>query len=270
MATEFQAFMETISEKSKATQRNYVNSYQKLHGFLGKDIQHSSQDKIIKVIDDNIENPNSQAALVNVAILVRRLFKYDVKELEKRRAKNKETIQIATQTNNTMIKLPSVNELDGFIEDLYVKELWKDYIINYLIRNCYVRNEDLDLEFVDTRRDASDKEKNYIWVTKDTPRVVYIRNNYKTVKVYGQKQNEIRDEQFYNAIKQYRDSYSDTLIDGNLAYQVKRATIDQLGEGAVLKILINEYRADIKELTKISQSRGTSVYTLLTSYNIDF
>lgn len=269
MADEFQGFMATLEDKSKATQRSYINSYHKLHDLLGRNIQDCSEDRILKVIDENVTNVNSQATLINVALLVRRLFKYSTVKLEKRRAKNKETIQEETKMRNTLSELPSLDTYDKYIADLYEAEKYQAFIINFLIRNCYVRNEDLDITFVDAKKN-SNKDKNYIWVTPNSPRIVYYRNVYKTAKTYGSKENEIHDKQLYTAIQKFREASGDNLILSTLCHEVRKATLNSLGEGAMLKIIVTHFKGDINTLKEISESRGTSLYTLLTSYNLDF
>ena len=47
-------------------------------------------------------------------------------------------------------------------------------------------------------------------------------------------------------------------------------TLGQLGEGTMIKIIINHYRGDIQRLKEISKSRGTNLEVLHTSYNITY
>lgn len=66
--------------------------------------------------------------------------------------------------------------------------MWIYYIINYLLIHYYIRNEDLNIKFVLRLKDTKiDKEQNYIWLDLRRKKTVYIRNNYKTKKTYGQK-----------------------------------------------------------------------------------
>lgn len=269
MLDEFQGFMATLQDKSKATQRSYVNSYQKLHELLGRNIRDCSEDRILKVIDENVTNVNSQATLINVSLLVRRLFNYSTVELVKRRAKNKETIQVETKMRNTLSELPSLDTYDKYIADLYEAGKYQHFIINYLIRNCYVRNADLEITFLDAKK-LCDKNSNCIWVTPNSPRVVYYRNVYKTANTYGSKENEINDKQLYKAIQKFREISGDTLLRITPCHEIRKATLNSLGEGAMLKIIVTHFKGDINTLKEISESRGTSLYTLLTSYNLDF
>ena len=53
-----------------------------------------------------------------------------------------------------------------------------------------------------------------------------------------------------------------------IGYYVQKYSFNQLGEGALLKIIVNHYKNDINKLKQISDSRSTALGVLLTSYNI--
>ena len=55
-----------------------------------------------------------------------------------------------------------------------------------------------------------------------------------------------------------------------IGYHVQRMSFRKLGEGALLKIIINHYKGDIQRLKEIGSSRGTDLGVLLTSYNITY
>ena len=270
---EFQKFMEHNQNKSYQTRRNYTQQYLKLRTLLSdKNIHEVSQARIIKVIQQNVDNINSQAALNNVAVIVRNLYKYDVKELLKHRNQNKVTIQKSTQINNEMIVLPSLNDIDQYIEHLYDTEKWQAFIINYLIRYCFVRNQDLNLTFVDSKKQTEGKKDNFI-VVAGPSKMIYIRNDYKTHKTYGTKETTLTPAKLQKAIYNFRQEHGKKLMyqePQNLASFIQRQTYNNIGEGAMLKVIIKAKKNDMNYLKKISESRGTSLYTLLTSYNIDY
>ena len=262
--SELEMFEESIKDKSANTKKSYLRAYRKLRDALGKDIHHISQKKIIEYVDTNFENLNTQAQLINVGILVRRLYKYDTKELEAQRDLNKKTIMKCTQQNNTLLDLPVLQALDDHIEGLYDGNRWREYIINYLIRNCYVRNEDVLFSIVKRKREAKANE-NYMWL--QAKKATYFRKVYKTADTYGMKTNIITDPKFILALKRV-----DQLLIPNpsqVGYYVKKLSYNSLGEGALLKMIVNHHRGDISKLQEITESRGTAVLTLLTSYNIN-
>ena len=53
-----------------------------------------------------------------------------------------------------------------------------------------------------------------------------------------------------------------------VGYYVKQATLLGIGEGAVNKIIVNHFRNNIDKLKEISDNRGTSITTLIQSYDI--
>ena len=55
-----------------------------------------------------------------------------------------------------------------------------------------------------------------------------------------------------------------------VGYYVKKATFKELGEGALMKVIVNDARerGDLNELTRISKDRGTDLCTIATSYNV--
>jgi hypothetical protein len=63
----------------------------------------------------------------------------------------------------------------------------------YLMMRYGVRNKDLNLSIVKTKKEMKDGE-NYLLLKKD--KVVYIRDDYKTHKTYGKKTHEIQTNYF--------------------------------------------------------------------------
>ena len=172
------------------------------------------------------------------------------------------------------VVLPNLEEFDDFLEMLWQKSKYRDYIVNYLIRHHYVRNQDLMFDICETKRETLDEpNSNWLWLDRKKQMVHYIRNTYKTAKTYGQKVTKIDNERFLVAVKKcHRQMYCFPLTNDpeKIGYHVKKLTFRELGEGACLKIIINHYRDDISKLREISQSRGTNLEVLLTSYNINY
>jgi hypothetical protein len=266
--SEFEKFEESIADKSVATQKAYKVQYNKLYKLLGKNIADTSQKKIIEAVNTQ-DKTNSKQALLNIAILIRRLFKFDVKDLENEREKNKVGIIKEVKEKNTELKLPSITEIEDFTDYLYDNKKWKDYIINYLLINLQVRNKDLVFEIVDKKKDipkyvAEGPHKNYMWL--DKTKAVYVRRDYKTGKTYGEKINIITDPKFLNALK----NLTEPLIPNpeHVGYYVQKATYKGVGEGIYFKILVDEYRDDLQKLGSMGESRGTKLETIATNYDI--
>ena len=262
---ELEVLKESVQGKSKNTIKSYVQSYNKLKIALDKEVHKSSQKLILDTTAKHSTNLNTQAALINVGILIRRLYNLDVKELEKKRKENKKGIACYTKAVNESLNLPTLAEFDQHLDYVFRKGMWAEFIINYLIRHCCVRNQDLVFDIV-TRKKETVGKQNFMWLGRG--KATYYRRVYKTAETYGEKTNVITDKKFLTALK----SVKKPIIANkeNAGYWIKKATFKELGEGALLKVVLNDARisGDYHKLNEISQLRGTDVCTLTTSYNI--
>lgn len=292
---EFDIFMESVENKSVATKKQYKTQYNKLFKLTGKPIAETSEKKIIEILD-NIDNKNAEQALLNIALLVRKLNNLSVTQLENLREKNKQSLNKSIKEKNVKLKetLPSYDDLIEYMNYLYDKDEYTDYIINYLLINFQVRNQDLDFKIITRKKDATDLTKNYMWLQPN--KLTYIRNVYKTAKYiapdgtdsgYGQKINIITEPKMITAFKKVsncqknndkNDTFSTRSVDNcgtfipnksAIAYYLQKSTYKQLGEGKYAKIVINHFRNDIDKLKEISDNRGTSLTEILKSYDIE-
>ena len=272
---EYDKFMKSVEDKSTATQKQYRIQYNKLYKLLDKPVNETSENKILEIVKEQ-SNVNNQQALLNIGLVVRKLYGLSVKKLEDFREKNKKTITADIKKKNVELKetLPSYDDLIQYTEILWESSEWTDYIINYLLINYQVRNEDLDFTIIKRKKDANDTTKNYIWL--QSGKVTYIRNRYKTDKTYGKKVNVITNKQFITAIRRVLGCQDSELKCGifipnksSIAYYIIKATYKQLGEGKYVKIIINHFRKNLDKLKEISENRGTSLNEILKSYDID-
>jgi hypothetical protein len=274
---EFKKFMDTLDEKSEYTKKTYKIQYNKLRKMLENDIADVSQKKLIEIISQQ-SNPNQQQSSINIAVLVRRLNKLPTKELEaKREANKKEVVKQVKKVNENLV-LPTLNDLEEYLDYLYANNQWTDYIINYLLLEYQVRNKDVNFKIVTRKKDMTDKNTNYIWLDVKQKKALYVRRDYKTEKTYGEKQHLITDKEFIVALKrvlacQKHNEDCGVFIpnENQVGYYIMRSSYKGIGEGAYLKILINAYknRGNIQKLKEISDNRGTDLNTLLSNYNID-
>ena len=272
---EFTTFLDN-SGRSYATKKSYRTSYRKLRNLLGKNVADTAQDTTASAIMKSTENINSAQALINIAILVREQMKnkMPVDYLVEQRTTNKADVTENLKQANLFTELPTLSEFDLFLEDLWGENKFREYIVNYLIRHHYVRNMDLIFDIVETKRETLENENaNYLWLDRKKQVVHYIRNNYKTARTYGQKVTKIDNERFLTAVKKcHRQLYCFPITEDpdKIGYYIQKMSFRELGEGACMKIIINHYRNDITRLKEISQSRGTNLEVLLTSYNITY
>ena len=101
-------------------------------------------------------------------------------------------------------------------------------------------------------------------------KISVFRNVYKTSGKYGQIAQIIDNERFIRALKQSKDKFPISNSADTIGYYVQQLSFQKLGESNLLKIIINAYKTDIKELKRIGQSRGTDLAVLLQSYNINY
>lgn len=284
--TELEKFRETFANKSKVTQGVYNSNYKKLRDLLGEDILNVSQKKIIELVE-TIDNRNSQQSLINIAYLIRKNEGLAINELEAFRKKNQTIIKDKIYETNTKLvdSLPSYDALVDYVDDLFKNEKYIQYVINYLLLHCQVRNADLVFDFVLLKKDTKDKTKNYLWFSAKTKTVHYIRNVYKTAKIvkpdgtttgYGQKVIKFTDPKFIKVMKylvSYQKKENKPIVfipsSDNLGYQIKKMTFQGLGETLIFKIIVNHFRSDPNMLKQISYNRGTDINTILESYDIE-
>ena len=232
---------------------------------------------MIQVAEEKI---NTQMSLINICVLVRKLEpEMPVDRLVEQRTINKGVVRDALKQVNTLKELPSLEDYDIYLESLWDKKKYKEYIINYLLRHHYVRNLDLIFDIVSSKSETLDDLcKNYIWLDRRQSRCVYIRNMYKTAKTYGQKKAVITDKRFLSAVKKEFNKMDSFPIEEDpalIGYRINKMTLpdkkgNRLGESNCLKIIVNHYRDNYQKLKEISLSRGTNLEVLLTSYNISY
>ena len=284
--TELEEFKEFIKDKSANTIKSYIQQYTKLKKIVDTqmeqtiDIKNISEKNILEFVSGE-NNLNSQQALINIAIMIRKMNKSPTSKLEKKREENKEKLKDFVKEKNQKLKndnLPSYQDLLDYLEFLYDEKRYTDFIINYLLIHFHTRNSDVNFELVPFKRDTKEnKDLNYLWYSKRAKKATLYRRNYKTVGKYGTKTDVITDPKFLNAIKEIfecrkkGDEDCSVFIPNkdNAGYFVKRATLNNLGEQMYNRIIINHFRNNLDKLKEISESRGTSLDTLHENYDID-
>jgi hypothetical protein len=273
MATEFDKFAASYAEKSKNTIKTYNNAYKKLHDELEqKDIHTCKSTEIFEALD-KFESANTRQSLLNVAIGVWKVYDLDTDDLIAYREDLSMSIKQSVKNKNKALQehLPSYGELVKHTNACFDSGRYVEYIVNFLILNFQVRNQDLNFKIISQLINATDPELNYMVPMKS--KVYYVRNKYKTAATYGPKQDIITDPDFILAIKRIqalnKDGHNVIIPNENtIAYRVQSLSYQNLGEGAIIKIIINHFRDDIDELKKISMNRGTAIQTLLDNYDI--
>jgi hypothetical protein len=248
----------------------YKNRYKKLIKLCDVENFHDIEDDELLEKLNEIKVANTRKALLNLLIILREsLYRYDVSLLRETRDNTNQLVAEQKKESNAKLleDLPSYESLLEHMEELYDQKQYREYLIMYILTNYYTRNYDMVLDIVTKKSDMTDFKKNYIWLVKGKNKAIYLRNNYKTAKTYGYKEHTITDEKALHAIKMLKGQ---KLIDSsNPAYFVKNTT-GGLGEGRVVKIIIDHYRklGDLQKIQEIATSRGTDLRTIIESYDI--
>jgi|TARA_R110000822_G_scaffold118706_2_gene251464 hypothetical protein len=277
--TELEQFIKFNENKSPKTKGTYERMYRKLSIILESDVGALSEDKIIELVNNEINNINTIQSLLNIAVLIKKMKNMKFEKLQAERKNNVNKVEIYTKEENDKKKqiYPSLQELIDYTNYLYDNGKWTDYIINYLILNNYVRNKDLNFTITLKKKDTIDKEKNYIWLDNRFKKAVYIRRDYKTFDTYGEKQSIIKDDKFLIALRRivshqkHKENQGVFIPNENaLGYYIQKATFQELGEGNYLKIIINHHLKNENPhiLKEISKERGTDLQTLISNYTI--
>ena len=233
----------------------------------------NGQQTLIKKLKENYENPNTRATYLNMVIMLRKYKDKDVDKLIKYRNDMKKEIETLRKEKlkDSKDELPTIEHLNKNLEHLEGLK----YIINYLFINYGFRNKDINLKYVDNL--PEDKPENYmVEVNKGVKLSI---NDYKTDKQYGEKVFFIRDSKFMKELRKLKLKDGDYLISSpsgkkysisNFNDIILKYSIDQLGETNIFKILMKDLidKKDYKKIEELSVSRGTSLQTLIRSYNV--
>lgn len=265
-------YIESLKEEGKVSQGT-ITTYTN----VGKNIPFNittSQATVIKKLKDLNDNPNTLSANLNLILLVRRANDLEVDKLINLRNSLSKDITATRKKNLSDMndKLPSYEYIKNELDQLSGRR----YIINYLFINHGLRNKDTNLQFV--KKVPEDGQGNYITSNKRNTKL-YIRD-YKTEEKYGNKEIVIKDEKFIKNLKSLSLGEGDYLISKTNGDQIKSVStfnekmlnlsIDKLGQNKLFKITIRHLlnTKGFDELERLSKDRGTSLETILKSYNL--
>lgn len=181
----------------------------------------------------------------------------------------KENVQ---KTEDQKVDVPETEELTKWLAEQYKKREYVKYIINYLMLNYATRNMDLNCQLTTDQSKVNAKEDN--WMILDGNRVTFVRNSYKTAKLYGGKTNVIEDVNFVDSVRslitkghQYLlETGGKRIMDSSLSSYVRRRTYEGVGQR---KIAHSQFVEKAKALYELCESRGTDPRTAVSDYCIN-
>ena len=219
--------------------------------------------------ENKIEKASSRLDLLNLVIVLRTIQELPTDKLKQYRtelSKERLTNQVS-KMSDLKDKLMSLPEFQKELMKAYEDGEWAKFIINYLMMTYGTRNMDADVEIVKSKKGATDDKQNYLILSKD--KVIWIRNKYKTVKTFGQQTHNITDPEFVRAVK--KQGAGRLFTEGQLSNSIRKLLIDKMNEARIFKMVIDDAydHKDTKRINELSKSRGTSISTIKSFYNIN-
>ena len=219
--------------------------------------------------ENKIEKASSRLDLLNLVIVLRTIQELPTDKLKQYRTElSKERLNNqVSKMSDLKDKLMSLPEFQKELMKAYEDGEWAKFIVNYLMMSYGTRNMDVDVNIVKSKKDATDDKQNYLILSKD--KVIWIRNKYKTVKTFGQQTHEITDPEFVRAVKKH--GVGRLFTEGQLSNSIRKLLIDKMNEARIFKMLIDDAydKKDTKRINELSKSRGTSISTIKSFYNIN-
>jgi len=220
-------------------------------------------------LQNKIEKASSRLDLLNLVIVLRTIQELPTDKLKQYRTElSKERLNNqVSKMSDLKDKLLSLPEFQKELMKSYEEGEWKKFIVNYLMMTYDVRNMDTDVEIVKSKKDATDSNQNYLIISKD--KVIWIRNKYKTVKTFGQQTHDITDPEFVRSVKKH--GVGRLFTEGQISNSIRKLLIDKMNEARIFKMLIDDAydKKDTIRINELSKSRGTSISTIKSFYNVN-
>ena len=216
----------------------------------------------------SFDNPNTRLDMLNLIIVIRNELELSIEKLKEYRSelKQQQKAHQVTKMADAGDKLMTYEDFVKALQEAYNKQEWKKYIVNYLIMTYGVRNKDLNLEIVKTKKEMKEGN-NYLLLKKD--KVVFIRDDYKTHKTYGKKTHEIHDKLFYEAVK--KTGLGKLIAEQQISNGLRKLYINKMGEAKIFKMMIDKYYDDddSASIKRLAADRGTSLSVVQGFYNVN-
>jgi len=260
--------IENITDKTKTNYHNLLKRLDKkeFRFPLGKKENEVYVNKFL----EQYPKIQSRLDLLNIVIKLRGQEGLEVEKLKKLRSEytKQRNLNNIDDIKELKKELLSYEEFQNKLDEAFSKKQYIKYIINYLMLIYGVRNQDLDLII----GPATDDDKNYL--TIKPAKIIYKRNTYKTSGTYGPQKHEITDTKFIKAVKALnKEIGEDKKLFNNkqIANDIKKYQINKHSESDIFKLIIDYYynKEDTEAINKLSESRGTSINTIKSFYNIN-
>ena len=216
----------------------------------------------------SFENPNTRLDMLNLIIVLRNIKELSVEKFKEYRSelKQQQKSHQVSKMSEAGEKLMSYEDYTKSLGEAYVKDEWKKYVVNYLMMKYGVRNKDLNLSIVKTKKEMNEGE-NYLLLKKD--KVIYVRDDYKTHKTYGKKTHEIHDNLFHESVK--KAGVGKLIPEAQISNGLRKLYLNKMGEAKIFKMMIDHYydKDDSASIKRLATDRGTSLSVVQGFYNVN-
>ena len=265
----------TMSDSSRKV---YQTAYKRLSAALERTVSETGQRTLVAQLPTIAPNPNSQAALLNLAIMVKHACGKPTSELDAHRGVVAARILAHKKCRNRTKseELPTLGQLEAHADQSLADGRTLSYVVQRLLLELGCRCMDLNLLVVYDRHLVT-KTDNFLLVRSRD--LVVVRNVYKTAKTFGPKRHVLRCRTLYKAVcRLSRYSEEPLLMDVNgnraagLSKFLSRHTCDGLGEGDYFKVMVRTAAArpggGWQALAQLSDRRGTAIETIVSEYDL--
>jgi hypothetical protein len=270
-----------LSERSRKMYESYYRHLSKLNEIDSEDwITLSSENRLLNLLNENYENPNTKKCYLNLCIIIKKMNKQHCTMLLNEFARTKKRISERKEEQRIKFKesLPTFEQIKEFVDNQTDPVA---YIVNHLCFYSCVRNQDLQMKIVSSESIPPEKltnpECNYMVVMKS--RVKFIIMDYKTVKTNGIKTFFEEGHKFLRCAKELLEKNQEWLLikedsekvpEDNQCHFIKKLLYPEMTERLYCKIMVSNIITSNnrvnEKLTKISERRGTNIETLMSDY----
>ncbi len=261
---------------SPQTEKNYKRQAMK---FGAVNMEKLSYKAIIGLVEKEYpNNPNSRGTMLNIAIITNK----NRHDLYDRLVSYRNTLR---ETINNHRKKKLSEDLETLPSYEYLMEQLEQtncikYVVNYLLIHLGFRVGDFKMQYIARKGHIpQSNDLNYIYLNPKTKQFTLYINKYKTSSSYGSKVLKISSTRLLNEFKKLNLKDKDFLLakkdgkmtsDSYLTDTIQQLSIDNLGETRIYKILVKHFidEKDFESIQQLSSSRGTSIETIMSSYNL--
>jgi len=274
---------------SQATLNKYIKQYEFMtvtYNKTGDWIIKTTETDLINIIKKMEIQSSGKLNYLNIFYMIKTIYQQPTEEILKYREtlfkKNeKQTEQKIEEKQNQ--NLPSYDEVEKFINQLYKDGDYIRYLYNYLIFTYGLRNKDVNLIIIQADKfnklnDIEKKGNNFLVVKKTETELII--DDYKTKNSYGTKHIKIRSRKILKVCQLLKDglillkSNGSPVSNDELSYYIRLYITEDLHltEADYFKINILNIQTkpnSLKLMYEICKTRGTkSITGLHNHYNL--